>query len=664
MKTLQPQTLLDRVLPKFKPPPKLTVSEWAEQRRYLSAESSAEPGRWKNDRTPYLPGIMDATCEAGVHQVAVMCSSQVGKTESESNIVGRQIDIDPCPILFLQPTLEMAEAYSKDRFDPMCRDTPVLAAKVLAKKSRDKNNTKFHKKFPGGQLTFAGANSPASLASRPVRFVLCDEIDRYPISAKDEGDPVLLAKKRTTTFWNWLLMCVSTPTVKGISRIEKFWEKSDKRRYFVNCPHCDHPQHFVWERLQYVGKGTDEADPHSGVYYICEKCDRPIEEKHKPKMVKNGDWKATAVSKDGTVGFHLNEMYSLWVRWLDICLNYESARKDEQQLRVFVNTSLGLTYEAVGGEKLDWERLRDRGKLSNYAQGIVPNGGLILTAGVDVQGDRLEVAVIAWGKGEQAYVISYEKIMGDPLQPQVWEQLAYVTGKVYQRQDRAELKIRATFIDSGYLTQEVYHRVKQYKYLHWFAIKGKSGDRPLYSKPSAQETNYRGEKVKRGISIYIIGVDEAKEALYARSQIKTPGANYINFPNDLDNSFYEGFCSEVLVTKHKNGHPYHVWEVLPGVRNEPLDLCVYALAAAYMVGITRMNLNKLESQILDNLRDKANSDQEMTVKSQANDRSSSVDINSNDLTSKNKASVKSQSNRRRGKTRSRRSRSTNFSKDI
>ncbi len=588
---------------------------------------------------------MDATCEPGVHVVAVMCSAQVGKTESESNIVGRQIDVDPCPMLFLQPTLEMAEAYSKDRFDPMCRDTPVLAQKVLAKKSRDKNNTKFHKKFPGGQLTFAGANSPASLASRPVRFVLCDEIDRYPISAKDEGDPVLLAKKRTTTFWNWLLMCVSTPTVKGISRIEKFWEKSDKRRYFVNCPHCDHPQHFVWERLQYVGKGTEGADPHSGVYYICEKCDRPIEEKEKPAMVKNGRWQATAVSQDGTVGFHLNEMYSLWRRWLDVALDYESARTDEAQLRVWHNTSLGLPYEALAGEKLDWERLHDRGLQSTYSQGIVPDGGLILTAGVDVQGDRLECVVMAWGKDEEAYVIRYEKIMGDPLQPQVWEQLAHVTGKVYLRQDGAELKVRATCVDSGYLTQEVYQRCKQYRYLHWFAIKGQSGDKPLIANPTKQEVTYRGRKT--GIDLYKIGVDHAKEVLYSRSQIETPGAKYLNFPNDLDSDWYEGFCSEVQVTKHRNGQPYMVWEPLAGIRNEPLDTTVYALAAAHLAGMTRMNWTKIEREL-----------QEQIPKDLDDKKVSELPIN--DKT----PSSDSTNTRSRKRTRWRKASNSNFATDI
>ncbi|MEY2831662.1 MAG: hypothetical protein RLZZ574_920 [Cyanobacteriota bacterium] len=611
-----PKTLLERVLPKFIPPPKLLPSDWAQSRRYLSAESSAEPGKWRNDRTPYLVGIMDATCERGVHQIAVMCSAQVGKTESESNIVGRQIDIDPCPILFLQPTLEMAEAYSKDRFDPMCRDTPVLNAKVLAKKSRDKNNTIMHKKFPGGQLTFAGANSPASLASRPVRFVLCDEIDRYPISAKDEGDPVMLARKRTTTFWNWLLMCVSTPTVKGISRIEKMWGQSDKRRYFVRCPHCEHSQHFVWEQIQYAGKGTDCADPHSGVYYICGGCNAPIEEKYKNAMVKAGVWQATAKSKDGTVGFHLNELYSLWRRWLDVALDYESARTDESQYRVWYNTSLGLPYESNHGEKLEAQRLRDRGKQSNYAQGIVPDGGLILTAGVDVQADRLEVVVVAWGRGEESYVIGYEKIIGDPLSTEVWEQLAEITSREYplarsevrgQRSGVSDLtsdlkpltslRVRGTCIDSGYLTQEVYHNVRKYRYLHWFAVKGQSGDKPLISPPSLQEINYKGDRIKRGINLYKVGVDLAKETLYSRSQIQSPGAKYLNFPNNLDSDWYEGFCGEVQVTKHKNGVPYMVWEKLAGVRNEPLDISVYALAAAHLVGISRINWGNVEEKI-------------------------------------------------------------------
>jgi phage terminase large subunit GpA-like protein len=625
-------TIRDRVIKRFLPPPKLKVSDWAEERRYLSPESSAEPGKWKNDRTAYLVGIMDATCESNVHEVVVMCSAQIGKTEAQSNILGRQIDIDPCPILFLQPTLEMAETYSKDRFDPMVRDTPVLSDKVLAKKSRDKNNTILHKTFAGGQLTFAGANSPASLASRPVRFVLCDEIDRYPVSAKDEGDPVLLARKRTTTFWNWLLVCVSTPTVKGVSRIEKLWEASDKRRYFVDCPHCNHPQHFVWERIEYSNKGTNDADPHSGVYYICEKCGTPIEEKHKIQMVKNGQWQCTAVSGNKIVGFHLNELYSFWRRWVDVALDYESARKDEAMYRVWVNTSLGLPYEAIAAEKLDWERLRDRS--SDYQQQTVPMGGLILTAGVDVQADRLEVGIWAWGRGEQAWLIRYEVIFGSPLEDGVWEQLAAITNKTYEHESGAEIRIRATCIDSGYQTQEVYLQVQKYRFLHWFAIKGVSGDgKPIVSPPSLQEINYRGEKIKRGIHLYKVGVDSAKETLYARSQIETPGSKYLNFPQDLLNSWFQGFCSEIQVTKHKDGRPYMVWEKIAGVRNEPLDTTVYALAAAHLVGMTRLSWGQIEKELASRLRSMPTvSNEKIAINSKQTDknvRTNSEQINRN-----------------------------------
>lgn len=663
----QATALLKKAFKEFRPPLRIKPSVWGAENFELP-ETSAEPGKWNPNRAPYQVGILDAVCEAGVQKVTLMCSAQIGKTIIILLIICYLIDLDPCSMMMTQPTMDMAEMFSKEKLSSAITNVKPVSKKII-QKSRNANSTILMKMFVGGFLRLAGANSPSSLASMSIRAYFGDEIDKYPPSAGKEGDPVKLAIQRTETFWNWLVFLVSTPSIKGNSRIEDEFELSDKRRFFVPCPHCGHKQHLIWDRFQYANKDTEQADPLSGVYYICESCDRPIEEKYKAQMLRNGEWQATAVAKDPKhIGFHINRFYSPWKGWIDLCLDYESSKNDHQKLQVFWNATLGLTYELVTGEKLDWQRLRDRGAKSNYGKGTVPNGGLILTAGVDVQGDRLEVVVMAWGKGEQAYVIRYEQILGNPLESQVWEQLAYVTGKTYTREDGAELKIRATFVDSGWQTQEVYHRVKQYTYLHWFAIKGQAGDKPLYSKPSVQETNYRGKKVKRGISIYKIGVDVAKETLYARSQIDTPGANYLNFPNDLDKSFYEGFCSEVLVTKHKNGHPYHVWEVLPGVRNEPLDLCVYALAAAHMVGVARMNLNKLEAQILENVRDKEDSNQEMSVKSQSNDLTHSdhmVDNVLKDRSSTKKTPIKSKSNvRSRGKSRKRRSQSNNFGTNI
>ena len=595
---MKAQTLIKQAFKEFTPPKRQKISEWATEHFELP-ETSAEPGKWNKDRAAYQPGILDAVCEPGVQKVTLMCSAQIGKTIILLIIICYLIHLDPCSMMMTQPTTDMAEIFSKEKLASAIANVKPVSEKIV-QKSRNATSTILMKMFAGGFLRLAGANSPSSLASMSIRAYFGDEIDKYPASAGKEGDPVKLAIQRTETFWNWLVFLVSTPSIKENSRIEDEFEQSDKRRFFVPCPHCGYRQHLRWERFQYEDKDTEQANPLHGVYYICEACNQPIEEKYKAEMVRQGEWRATAVAKDPKhIGFHLNRFYSPWKSWVDLCLDYETSSYDPQKLQVFWNATLGLPYERVAGEKLDWENLRDRAKLSNYGSGVVPKGGVILTAGVDVQADRLEVAVWAWGKGEEAWLIRYEQILGDPLQNDVWEQFANVTSQVYFRLDNTELRVRATCIDSGYLTQEVYHRVRQHRFLHWFAIKGVSGDgKPMISRPTGQEINYKGDRIKRGIQLYKVGVDLAKETLYARSQIQTPGAKYLNFPNDLENDWYRGFCSEVQVTKHQNGRPYMVWEKLSGVRNEPLDISVYALAAAYLVGINRIDWKGEEEKLI------------------------------------------------------------------
>ena len=578
------------------PPERIAVSGWA-AKYYQLPETSAEPGRWSPHRAPYQADIMDAICEPGVQRVSLMCAAQIGKTIILLAIICYFIDLDPCSMLMTQPTTEMAEIFSKEKLSSAIANVKPVAKKIVSK-SRNSSSTILMKMFAGGFLRLSGANSPSSLASMSIRIYLGDEIDKYPPSAGKEGDPVQLAIERTSTFWNSLVFLVSTPSIKENSRIEAEYEQSDKRLCFVPCPHCGHYQHMSWDRFEYVGKGTCEAEPLSGVYFICEHCDRPIEEKYKTQMIGQKQWRATAKPQNpGHIGFQLSRFYSPWVRWTDIALNYEAARHDPQQLQVFWNATLGLPYEKVAGEKLDWERLRDRAANSNYQKGFVPRGGLLLTAGVDVQADRLEVAVWAWGRGEEAWLIDYQVILGDPLKQETWEQLVHLTSRDYSHESGSGLRIRATCIDSGYLTQEVYHQVRKFKYLHWFAIKGFSGDRPLVSRPSFQEINYRGEHIKQGIQLYKVGVDLEKETLYARSQIEAPGAKFLNFPNNLDSNWFEGFCSEVQVTQHRNGRPFVVWEKLAGVRNEPLDTTVYALAAANLVGVQRIRWSSEEKKL-------------------------------------------------------------------
>lgn len=332
--------------------------------------------------------MMDAFNDPTAEFVTLMTSSQIGKTEIVNNIIGYFIEHDPSPMLLIMPTLEMGSAWSKDRLAPMLRDTPSLRGKVTDAKAKDSGNTILHKTFPGGHITVAGANSPASLASRPVRIVLFDEVDRYPPSAGTEGDPVKLGTKRSLTFWNRKIFHDSTPTVRGVSRIEALWEESDKRRFFVPCPQCKQSQVLVWANLKW-----DKDDPPNTVRYECEKCQSRLTESDKHRMIAHGVWRSERPERTTHAGFHINELYSPWSTWKSVVENFLEAKKRPETLKVWVNTTLGETWEDDESYSISDESLR--GRIEQYVG--VPEGVLLLTAGVDVQDDRLECLVKGWG---------------------------------------------------------------------------------------------------------------------------------------------------------------------------------------------------------------------------------------------------------------------------
>lgn len=590
----------------LKPVEKILVSDWSEAHLQLP-QTSAEPGLWRRDRAPYQAGLMDAVCEPNVRKVSIMTSAQTGKSTICNAIIARYIDIDPCPIMFTQPTIQLAQRFSKEKLSPMITDIKVLADKIV-QSERHASSTILMKLFKGGLLSLSGANSPASLASMSIRLLLCDEIDKYPPSAGSEGDPVELAIQRTATFWNSKVILVSTPSIKGASRIEDSYESSDKRLYFVPCPHCGHQQHLVWERVQYSGKGTEDYQPELGVYYICESCDTPIPESSKSRMALGGQWIATATADNPNhVGFHGNRLISPWVSWVDMAYDYESSKEDSLQLQVFVNSSLGLPFEREMGESLDWEKLHQRSQTSNYQRGELPEEVLMLTAGVDVQGDRLEVSIWGWGRGEQSWLIDHQQIFGDPIEDDVWNQLSHIVGREYHHPKGKAIKTRATCIDSGYLTHDVYMQVRKRRYLNMFAIKGQAGSGKLFvNRPRYMEINYRGKVIERGIKLYVLGVDSGKETLYSRTKITNPGSKFINFPTGMDINYFQGFCSEIQVKKHRAGQIYFAWEKLAGIQNnEPLDCALYALAAAHLAGLTRMNWSNIESNLAPKSEDKS-----------------------------------------------------------
>ncbi len=577
-------SLFQKIAKIIAPPPLLKISEWADRYRRLSAEASAEPGQWNTDRAPYQKEIMNAVNDNECSDIVIMSSAQVGKTEIILNILGYYIDYDPAPIMVIQPTLEMAQTFSKDRLAPMIRDTPVLKSKVRDARSKMSENTILHKKFPGGHITIAGANSAAGLASRPIRILLCDEVDRYPASAGTEGSPVELAEKRTNTFWNRKKIKVSTPTIKNVSKIESEYEKSSMEQWCLPCPCCGKYQPLNWRQIKF-----------EDITMECRYCGERFTEIE----WKSGKGKYIAGNNNKKVrGFHLNELASPWKHWDEIINDFKKAKDNSEKtgsqepLKVWINTTLGETWEERGesaNENSILQRCED-------FDSELPKGVLILTAGVDVQKDRFEIETVGWGRGYESWGIKYEKLYCDMTKQSAWDILEEYLQKEYYFADGTGLLTACTFIDTGGLyTTDTYKFLKNMnrKQRNIFGIKGMGGmGLPLIYKSSVNNS----EKVK----IFILGVDSGKEMIMSRLQIKEPSPGYCHFPKGIDKGYdeeyFKGLTSEQRVIRNKkNGDRELIWiKKSNSVRNEPLDIRNYATAA---VELLRPNWDVLEQKI-------------------------------------------------------------------
>lgn len=522
---------------------------------------------------------MDACSDPAVREVVVMAGAQLGKTEAILNIIGYHMDHDPCPVLVLQPTLEMAQAFSKDRLaSGLIKATPAIRGKVKDPRARDANNTTLHKVFPGGAITIVGANSPAGLASRPIRLVLCDEVDRYPTSAGSEGDPIQLARKRSATFWNRKVIMVSTPTNKGDSRIEQAYEQSDMRQYHVPCKHCANSQVLKWSNVIWKDGNPESAG------YACEHCGVVWSDSDRAYAIAHGTWVAQKEFK-GIAGFSINGLYSPWTPLADGVRDFLSVRKNPQQLRVWTNTYLGETWEDEG-ETVDEYSLADR---REDFEGKVPEEVAMITCGVDVQDDRLEMSIIGWGEDDESYVLDHRIQYGDPSTPQLWNNLASILFSTWECHDGRELPIRATCVDSGgHHTQAVYNFCKKHAAHRVFAIKGIGGEigsKPVAGRPSK---NNSGK-----CPLFPIGVDTAKDLLFSRFRISEEGPGYIHFSNHLPDEYFRQLTAEKIVTRFHKGYSKRTFvKIRP--RNEGLDCMVYALAAYNILGV---NVNAIMAKI-------------------------------------------------------------------
>lgn len=577
--------LMLEVAQAWRPPKKLTLSEWSDTYAYLSAESSAQEGRWRT--LPYQRGFMNAMTDPTVEQVVVKKSARVGFSKCLNNLVGYHIHQDPCSIMMVQPTEADAEGYSKEEIAPMLRDTPVLHGVVADSKSRDSNNTILNKSYPGGTLSMVGANSPRGFRRVSRRIILLDEVSGYPPSAGTEGDQVRLAIRRSEYFHNRKIVMGSTPTNKGACRITTEFEATDQRRYYVPCPHCGQMQYLRWANMRWPEGQPEKA------HYVCEHgC--IIEHSQKYEMIEAGEWRATAQSKrPGLVGYHVWAAYSYSpnATWAQLAAEYEDAKGNPLKLKTFVNTVLGETWDDEAGEKISDIELLQRAKAGPDYDGrvLLPEGVLLVVNGVDVQPDRLEMETLGLGMGYENWSVDYRVFMGDPDGPLVWQQLDAYLATEFKHPSGVRLRAARTFIDTGGAnTQAVYNYVGTRAAMGVFGIKGRGGDGiPAVGTPT------RSNLAK--IPLVPLGTFVLKDAVYGTLAVPEPGPGYCWFPHRYDERYYQGLTAEEVRTKiNGKNFPVREWHKVND-RNEPLDCRVYAWAAGLSLDV---NFEHLAQMIL------------------------------------------------------------------
>jgi phage terminase large subunit GpA-like protein len=594
-------SLFARSLLAWKPPARMPLSAWADEHYYLSAESAAEPGKWHS--LPYQRGIMDAFTDPDVVQVSMMKSARVGWTKVLNAVTGYYMDQDPCPVMLVQPTIEDAEGYSKEEIAPMLRDCPRLAALVPPSKTRDSDNTILAKRFRGGSLTIVGANSPRGFRRVSRKVVLFDETDGYPPSAGNEGDQIQLGIRRTEYYWDRKIGAGSTPTVAGHSRIEALFYAGDQRRFYVPCPECGFHQVLQFKQFRWP-KGKPEA-----AVYVCIGCGCEIEHRHKHAMVAAGEWRPGPHAQfpddpppppfAGHRSFHIWAAYSYSpnASWGQLAVEFvEATKQGPEYLKTFINTVLGEPWRERG-DAPEWQRLYDRRE--RYAIGTCPAGVRFLTAGVDVQKDRLVYEVVGWGREKRSWSIDAGLLHGDTsdLKKGPWPQLAALLERTFTHAGGTELRVAMLAIDSGFNTQTVYNWARGYPMARVIAVRGVPTAHVLIGAPSPVDITVSGRKLKRGYKVWPVASHVAKAELYGWLALQLPtdeeraaGAEdppgFCRFPEHGEDFFKQLTAEQLITTRTKKGTVFS-WEVIPGRDNHYLDARVYARAAAAVAGLDR-----------------------------------------------------------------------------
>ena len=534
----------------FTPPERLSVAQWADAYRYLSPESASVaadgPTLWRTDHVPYLRGVMDALSDPAIHEVVFAKSAQVGGSSCGENWLGWIIDQRPSPSLMVWPTEKKLKAFSLQRLDPMIRDTPRLREVIRTEGGRrDSHDTMYLKQFPGGFLQNLTAKSSADLRSTSARYVDCEEVDEWESDLQDQGDPLGMVRARVIAFPDYKLYYVSTPILDGHSRIWPLLESSTSCRYHVPCPHCNAAIVFRWKdddgRMRFrFARDEHEAPIVESVVYDCPACNQGIAPAHRDAMVAAGAWIPQYPGRP-RAGFHIWSAYSPFVPWATLLQEWWSATKDPQLTKTFTNLWLGLPHKEAGHE-IEPHFLRARAEpypISADGELLLPNGVGLLTAGVDVQVDRLEFFLEGWGAGEENWKMLSLSFEGDPGQDEVWGLLAHDLLRAWTHQSGQAAVIASMAVDAGYQSERVHRFCDAFRARGAFATIGKDGrSRPILQEPGRLRFA-KGRRQSR--PTYMIGVDPAKDLIMSALRIKAPGPLYVHFPTAFDEVYCMSF---------------------------------------------------------------------------------------------------------------------------
>lgn len=574
----------------------LTVDEWADAYRVLDGGLSAEAGQWRTDRTPYMREPMRAFTDPRTEEITVVSPSQVGKSELELNCIGYIIDQDPSTILYIHPTKEAAQEFSRLRLEPCIKATPILRDRLKDVKQvgRTASSTIMMKAFPGGMLNFVGSNSASGLSSKPVRYIVADELDRWSPSAGRDGDPWELAVKRQATFFNRKRISVSSPTIKGQSRIEALYYRGTQERWKTQCPHCEQFHEIRFDDIRFT------AEPVKRGYrtewninlqgWRCPGCGEITDEQTAKKQPAR--WEASEpdnLLKNRARSFWLNGFVSPWCEWERIIQEFFEVKNDPERLKVWKNTTLGELWEQRSVD-IDAEELMKRAE-EYPADADLPgepgkSGPLILTCGVDCQHAYMQYEVVGWARFGESWGIQSGYIQGTPDDEETWRQLDTVLQKTYRFANGRGLKIAMTFVDSGdgKYTNEIARNTARREHLRVFACKGDGrAGKPFINQPS--RLPIAGNEREKYV-LFSLGVNSGKSAIMSAVCVEEPGPNYMHLPKGegrgYDMKWYLGLLSETEVVK---GNVVH-WEKIAGrTRNEALDCRNYARGAFKVMAV-------------------------------------------------------------------------------